>query len=114
MLIFLVDKNPGNGVSCSFLSSTEILDSNRPDCLVQLLNFAPKLFPSEQRAIFEKLSAISVSDFVANVTSRDVSSVALKFLPPKILRQNFGKIRRKIDPKFLKNVETFPPHLVSF
>jgi hypothetical protein len=97
------------------LGSNSILETNST-VLMSLLPTAKKMFPSQRRAMFDKLSKTSIDAFVSKATKFGVGDVMIQFLPTKRFKESFQKNRKKWDELFseqLNNVKQFPDDIVS-
>jgi hypothetical protein len=75
------------------------------------------MFPSQRRALYQKLVKSSVGQFVSTVTVNDVEESMLELMPPSTFKANIGDIRdniRKLSAQEMVNVAYFPNALVSF
>ena len=83
---------------------------------MSLLPTAKKMFPSQRRAMFDKLSKTSIDAFVSKATKFGVGDVMIQFLPTRRFKESFQKNRKKWDELFseqLNNVKQFPDDIVS-
>ena len=113
-LIFPTQAAPFKTPRLCSVSSMELLQSDDIAAIASLLSVTSKLFPSQRRAIFEKLSGASVSGFVANVTTSGVEDVMLRFLPPRIFKRHLKEVAQSLDSRNLSDaVSRFPPALVT-
>ena len=74
------------------------------------------MFPSQRRALFDRLSKTSIGDYVANATKLGVADIMNQFLPPSFFKENFRKICGKMEELSLQeldNIEQFPDAIVS-